>query len=60
MMNMNTVETRNNNKCKPGEVYVFVEKHPNTPKAEAITLALEVLNKKYWWVHNEDWKPVKE
>lgn len=51
-----TAETRNNRKLKEKQVHVFVDKHPSTSNAEAITMALETLNKQYWWVYGEDWK----
>lgn len=50
-------ETRNNQALQPKQVHVYVEKHPETSNAEAIKLALEILNKQYWWVYGEDWKP---
>lgn len=53
---MSEPETRNNKDLKLGEVKVIVEKHPEQTGAEAITLALEALNRQYWWVYGENWK----
>lgn len=49
-----------NSNIKEGDVEVTITKPYEMGNGEAITLALEQLNRDYWWLYGEFWKKGNE